>query len=97
MTICSNNCLECEHEECLKDIKRKESLHKYYLKNKDKVLESNKKRKEANPEAYYQYHREYSKRYSMTHDRTEYFKEYYRKRKDKKNDRVTKEAIYQLA
>lgn len=95
-SICNNKCLECKYPECLKDVRARQKKHEYYIRNKERIIANDKRRKEANPEAYYAYHRAYSKRYAMTHDRTEYFREYYKRQKELKNDRGTEAVIYSV-
>lgn len=50
----------------------------YYLRNREKIKERNRKYKEAHEEQI----AAYQKRYAMTHDRTEYYHMYYLKKKE---------------
>lgn len=67
-------------KECISTEAERRYRRKYYLRNREKLLEYSRN--------YYEEHKEkrlaYQKQYSMTHDRSEYDRERYRKKKGEK-------------
>lgn len=86
---CDDDCFNCKYDDCIKVQRNSEYYREYYKKNKEKMIQSQKKYNEKNKEKLAEYRKEYYKK--NKEKILEHQKEYKKRKKEAKNENTSNE------